>query len=85
MDENNNFLNKTTFSNIIENMVKDEGLTYFEAIIAFCEENNKEVESMNQFMSQVLLDKVRQSARDMGLMPQEPSLEDYTSDSTISI
>lgn len=79
------FLNKTTFSEIIEKMVKDEGLTYFEAIIAFCEENNKEVETMNQFMSQVLLDKVRQSARDMGLMAQEPSLDDYISDSTISI
>ena len=85
MIEDNIFLNKTTFSQTIEKMVQEEGLTYFEAIIAFSEENNKDIESMNQFMSQVLLDKVRQSARDMGLMPQEPSLEDYIGDSTISV
>jgi uncharacterized protein YeaC (DUF1315 family) len=68
------FLSKDSFAVAIEDMVK-EGLTYFEAVIAFCEENNKEIEEMTQYMHPVVLDKVKQSARDMGLMPQEPSLE----------
>jgi hypothetical protein len=79
------FLNKNNFATIIENMVRDEDITHFQAVIAFCEENNKDIETITQFMSQVLLDKVMQSARDMGLMPQEPSLEDYSSDTPISV
>lgn len=69
------FMSKDNFACIIENFVRDDGINHFEAVIAFCEETNRELEDVVKFMSPVLLDKVRQSARDMGLMPQEATIE----------
>lgn len=69
------FLSKDNFAYIIENFVRDNGINHFEAVIAFCEENNREFEEVVKFMSPVLLEKVRQAARDMGLMPQEATIE----------
>ncbi len=61
------FLSKANFSDYIENMVLKSNLTYFEAIIEFSEESDKDPEELVPYMSSVLLDKVRKSATDSGL------------------
>ena len=72
------FLSKANFSEYIENMVLESpGLTYFEAILRFSEESDKEPEELLQYMSNVLLEKVRQSAIDNDLMKADTySLDD---------
>lgn len=62
------FLNKQTFSDHIEKRVSEENITYFEAIIEFSEDADKSPEELVPFMSQVLLEKVRKSANDSGLI-----------------
>lgn len=69
------FMSRESIAEIIERYVSDEGLNHFEAVIAFCEENNKEFEEMVRMFGPTLLEKIKQAARDMGLMPQEPKLE----------
>lgn len=69
------FLTKDNFSTKIEEFVQNESLNYFEAVIAFCEENNIEFEEAVKFMTVTLLEKVRQSARDMGYAQQEATIE----------
>jgi hypothetical protein len=71
------FLNQQSFAEKIEEMVLG-GSTYFEAIIEFADECNKSPEEMMPFMSPVLLDKVRKSASDNGLIDlKEPSLDSF--------
>jgi hypothetical protein len=60
------FLNKTTFSEYIEKYVIDNAVSYFDAILHFSEESDKEPEELLQYMSTVLLEKVQQSAIDEG-------------------
>lgn len=79
------FLSKTTFSQYIEDKVKNEGSTYFSAIIDFSEDCDKSPEELIPFMSQVLIDKIKKSANDLGLIDTgEVSLEDLLKDDDTS-
>jgi len=69
------FMSKDTLPLLIEKIVAEEGLNYFEAVIAFCEDNDKEIDEVISFMPRVLVDKVRQSACDMGLAAQGATLD----------
>ena len=62
------FLTKENFSEKIELKVLEEGCTYFQAILDFAEDCDKSPEEMLPFMSQVLIDKVKKSATDSGLI-----------------
>ena len=70
------FLSKTTFSEYIERQVISEGFNHLEAIIEFQAESDKTAEELLPFMSQVLIDKVRLAASDMGLMSPMTTLDD---------
>ena len=68
------FLSKTTFSTHIEKMVLNDGFNYIEAVIAFADEADKEPESLVQYMTPVLIEKIQRCAineghvRDKGTM-----------------
>lgn len=62
------FLTKESFSAQIEEKVLNEGCSYFQAIIEFAEDVDKSPEELLGYMSQVLLDKVKKSAEDLGLI-----------------
>lgn len=71
------FLTKESFAALIEKKVLEEGCTYFEAIIEFSENNDKTAEELLPYMTQVLLDKVKRSATEMGLINLgEPTLDE---------
>jgi hypothetical protein len=61
------FLSKTSFAEYIEKRVQ-EGQTYFEAVLEFSENCDKSPEELLPFMSQVLIDKLKKSASDLGLI-----------------
>lgn len=68
MIELKDFLNKESFAQEIEHRVLEEGCTYFSAIIQFAEDWNRDAEDLVSYMSPVLLDKVKKSAQDTGLI-----------------
>jgi hypothetical protein len=72
------FLSKNNFADHIELMVsKNAELSYFGAILEFCEEADKDPQDIIQYMSPVLLEKVRKSATDSGLIKADSyDLED---------
>lgn len=77
MSDFDQFLSKQTFSERIEQMVIEDGCSYIEAILDFASMADKSPEELVPFMTQVLIDKLRKSAYDSGLMANpEPSLED---------
>jgi len=65
-------LSKSNFSSYIENMVlENKGMTYFDAILKFSYDSDKDADELLQFMSPVLLEKVKKSAVEMDLIKQE--------------
>lgn len=73
------FLSKTNFADYIENMILESpGLTYFEAILKFSEESDKEPMMLLPYMSEVLLEKVKRSAIENELIrSDEATLEGF--------
>lgn len=69
------FLTKESFAKSIEKIVLEEGIDHFQAVIAFCEDNNQEYEDVIKLMTPTILEKVKQSARDAGLIDKVPSIE----------
>ena len=71
------FLTKESFAEKVEQMVLN-GSTYFDAIIEFADDCDKSPEEMLPYMSEVLLQKVRKSASDDGLIDlRENDLEEF--------
>ena len=71
------FLTKDSFAEKIEEMVL-AGSTYFDAIIEFSDDCDKSPEEMMPYISEVLLQKVRKSASDDGLIDlKENDLEEF--------
>jgi hypothetical protein len=64
-------LTKNSFAEQIEKKVLEEDLTYFQAIIEFAEDHDRSPEEMLPYLSQVLLEKVRKSAVDSGLIGEQ--------------
>lgn len=64
------FLNKESFATHIENKVLD-GHTYFDAVLEFAEDCDKSPEELLPYMSTVILEKIRKSATDTGLIDKQ--------------
>lgn len=76
----NIFMTKESFAEQVEHKVLTEGCTYFEAILEFADDCDKSPEEMLPLMSQVLIDKVKKSAQDSGLINlKENDLDSFLS------
>jgi len=56
---NDKFLSQSKFSSEIESIVRSDRLTYIEAIVQYCEENNLEIESVPKLLSKPLKERIR--------------------------
>ena len=62
-------MNSKEFSLIIEGVVKDKRpITYMDAIIWYCEQNQIEVESVGRLISKALKEKIQVEAIDLRLL-----------------
>ncbi len=65
-------MNSKEFSLIIEGVVKDKKpITYMDAIIWYCEQNQIEVESVGRLISKALKEKIEVEARKADLIKVE--------------
>lgn len=56
---NDKFLSQAKFSNEIEVIVSSSDMTYIEAIVQYCEDNNLEIESVPKLLSKPLKERIR--------------------------
>ena len=65
-------MNSKEFSLIIEGVVKDKKpITYMDAIIWYCEQNQIEVESVGRLISKALKEKIQVEASKQNLIKME--------------
>ena len=57
-----NFLTKTKFSKMIEEVVYTKRISYMDAVIHICEENEFEIEDMRKYISNVIIEKIEAEA-----------------------
>lgn len=64
------FLNKTKFSSMIEKEVCDKKISYMEAIIGICDNNDIEVEDVSKYISPIIKSKIEAEARNLNFLPK---------------
>ena len=64
------FLNKNHFTKMIESNAREKNLSYMEAIIDICEENDLEPEDIAKYISGIIKDKLEAEARSLNFLPR---------------
>jgi hypothetical protein len=59
---------------MIENVIREKKLSYIEAIIDICEENNLEPEDIAKYINGIIKDKLEAEARSLNFLPRQNTL-----------
>ena len=62
------------FSVIIEETVRDKKISYMDAIVWWCEQNEMEVEVAAKLLSGLIKDKIRREAEDLNFLEKSARL-----------
>jgi hypothetical protein len=73
-DNNQRFLTDATFQMEIENIVSSKRLSYIDAILHYCNENDLDPIDIKKLINVNLKDKIKLDAMDAGLMRRESAL-----------
>jgi len=74
-DETTRFMNKKTFSRLIETTVFTTELSYMDAIVHICEKNNIELEDVKRYLTPSILDHLEAEARSLNFLPKLNTLD----------
>jgi len=64
----NKFLTKEKFAEHIEIMVRDNDISYIDAIVEYCEKNSIEIETVGKLISKPLKDKIKFEATELNFL-----------------
>ena len=71
------FLTKSKFTKLVEATVAEKQLSYMDAILWLCEQNNIEPLDVKKFVSNIIKDKVEAEARKLNFLPKQNALEEF--------
>lgn len=69
-----NFLTKGKFSKLVEEVVFTKNLSYIDAIIHLCEENQIDIEDSKKYVSTVIKSKIEAEAKRLNYLPRTNEL-----------
>lgn len=67
-------MTKDKFSMIIETMVRDQNVSYMDAIVYWCEKNEMEVETAAKLLSPLIKEKMLVEAQDLNIIKKSARL-----------
>tara|TARA_Y100000592_G_C5433606_1_gene299629 strand:- start:93 stop:335 length:243 start_codon:yes stop_codon:yes gene_type:complete len=69
------FLTKTKFTKLIQNVVIEKKIPYMEAVVLICENNDIDVADIKKFISTSIKDKIEAEAMDLNFLPKKNSID----------
>ena len=69
-----NVLTRAKFSVIIETIVCDKNISYMDAIVHYCENNELELESAAKLINSIIKSKIEAEARELNFLPKASKL-----------
>jgi len=67
-------LNREKFSLIVEQTVKEKKISYMDAIVWWCEENEFDIQDVNKLISPLIKEKIKVEAEDLNFLPKSSRL-----------
>ena len=68
------FLTPTKFSTLIEEMVQEKHLSYMDACLEYCKDNNVEPESLGRLVNKALKQKIQVEAESLNFLKKSSTL-----------
>jgi hypothetical protein len=59
---------------MVENVVQEKRLSYIEAVVDICNENELEVEDISKYITGIIKDKIEAEARNLNFLPKQNTL-----------
>ena len=72
--EETNFLTKKRFSKMVEGTVRNKRMSYMDAVVYLCEDNNIELEDVKKFLSPSIKDRIEAEAMGLNFLPKGNTL-----------
>ena len=69
-----NVLTRAKFSVIIEKLVCDKRISYMDAIVHYCENNELEIESAAKLINSIIKSKIEAEAQELNFLPKTSKL-----------
>lgn len=70
MIEEKQFLTKQKFAKLIEDFVQKRNVTYMDAVISVCQDNDVEIEDVRKFITPIIKDKIQAEAMQLNFLPR---------------
>ncbi len=74
MTDEKQFLTKTKFAKLIEDVVHKRNVSYMDAVIEVCQSNDVDVEDVRKFITPIIKDKIQAEAMTLNLLPRQNTL-----------
>ncbi len=74
MTDEKQFLTKTKFARLIEDVVHKRNVSYMDAVIEVCKSNEVDVEDVRKFITPIIKDKIQAEAMTLNLLPRQNTL-----------
>lgn len=74
MIEEKQFLTKQKFAKLIEDFVQKRNVTYMDAVINVCEDNDVDLEDVRKFITPIIKDKIQAEAMKLNFLPRANTL-----------
>ena len=68
------FLNKSKFTEIVEETVIEKQLSYMDAVLYICEMNSIDLEDVKKFISPIIKGKIEAEAIALNFLPKQKTL-----------
>ena len=74
MTEEKQFLTKQKFAKLIEDFVQKRNVSYMDAVINVCQDNDVELEDVRKFITPIIKDKIQAEAMKLNFLPRANTL-----------
>lgn len=73
-EEDSNFMNKKKFAKMTEDMVRNKSMSYMDAVVYLCEENDLEIEDVKKYIATSIKDKIEVEAMNLNFLEKSADL-----------
>lgn len=74
MTDEKQFLTKQKFTKLIEEVVQKQSVTYMDAVINVCQDNDVDLEDVRKFITPIIKDKIQAEAMHLNYLPRANTL-----------
>ncbi len=73
-EDESNFINKKKFTRMTEDTVRTKSMTYMDAVVYLCEENNLEIEDVKKYITTSIKEKIELEAMNLNFLTKSETL-----------